>query len=200
MQFADVVRARHMTRTYQPDEPVPRETIDALLRLALRAPSAGNTQGWRFLVLDSVAAVTRFWDATVDPDAAIDSWLVRLQTAPALVVVLASERLYRERYAEPDKGSVPPDEQEWPVPYWYIDAGMAAMTILLGAADDGLGACLFGVPTPAWSGLRAAFAIPPDFDPVAVISLGRPAPDRKSPSLRRGRRPWDEVVAYGSFD
>ena len=53
MQFADAVRARHMTRTYLPDEPVPRDTIDALLRLALRAPSAGNTQGWRFLVLDA---------------------------------------------------------------------------------------------------------------------------------------------------
>jgi nitroreductase len=199
MQFVDAVRARHMIRTYQPDRPVPRETIDALLRLALRAPSAGYTQGWRFLVLDDPTSVERFWNATADPGEAPGSWLIRLQTAPALVVVLACERLYGERYAEPDKGSVPAGEQDWPVPFWYVDAAMAAMTILLGAADLELGSCFFGVPTAAWPPLRAAFAIPDDVDPVGVISLGHPAPDRKSPSLRRGRRPWTEVVAYGSF-
>jgi len=200
MQFTDAVRNRHMIRTYQADAPVPRTMIDELLRLALHAPSAGNTQGWRFLVLDDAASVRRFWDATTDPTQPADSWLVRLQTAPALVIVLACERRYRERYAEPDKGSVPPSEQDWPVPYWYIDAGMAAMTILLGATDVGLGACWFGVPTPAWDALRAAFGIAPDLDPVGVISLGHPAPDMRSPSLRRGRRPLADVVGYGSFD
>jgi nitroreductase len=199
MQFAEVARARRMIRTYQPDKPVPRETIDELLRLALRAPSAGNTQGWRFLVLDEAASVARFWAATTEPDKPADRWLTRLQTAPALIVVLACERRYRERYAEPDKGSVPPDEQDWPVPYWYIDAGMAAMTILLGATDAGLGSCLFGVPTAQWNSLRAAFGIEADWDPVGVVSLGHPAPDVKSPSLRRGRRPWADVVGYGSF-
>jgi nitroreductase len=114
--------------------------------------------------------------------------------------VLGSERAYRTRYTEPDKGSTPPEGQDWPVPYWYVDPGMAAMTILLGAVDLGLGACFFGVPTPRWDALRSTFAIDPEFDPVGVISVGYPAPDTPSPSLRRGRRPWDEVVAYGSFD
>ena len=35
--------------------------------------------------------------------------------------------------------------------------------------------------------------------PVGVVSLGYPAPDRRSPSLKRGRRSVDEVVSYGSF-
>ncbi|MDT4997540.1 MAG: hypothetical protein QOD45_1608, partial [Pseudonocardiales bacterium] len=46
MEFADVVRQRRMVRTYDPDRPVPRATVQQLLGLAVRAPSAGHTQGW----------------------------------------------------------------------------------------------------------------------------------------------------------
>jgi nitroreductase len=199
MEFADVARSRRMIRTYELGRPVPRETVDDLLRLAVRAPSAGHTQGWRFLVLDDITSTTAFWNATREDDGPPDSWLSRLQTAPVLIVVLGSEDAYRRRYAEPDKGGVAPADQDWPVPYWYIDPGMAAMTILLGAVDAGLGACFFGVPSARWEALRTAFAIPSDFDPVGVVSLGHPAPDVRSPSLERGRKPWSDAVAYGSF-
>ena len=200
MEFVDVVRSRRMIRTYEPDRPVPREVIDALLRMALKSPSAGHTQGWKFLVLDDITSTSRFWDATVDDaDAATDSWLIRLRTAPALIIAFGSEDAYRSRYSEPDKGSVPPAEQDWPVPYWYIDPGMAAMTLLLAAVDAGLGACFFGVPSDRWDALRSAFAVPDEYDPIGVVSLGYPAPDLRSPSLKRGRKSWDDAVAYGSF-
>jgi len=200
MEFVDVVRSRRMIRTYEADRPVAREVIDSLLELALRSPSAGHTQGWRFLVLDDITSTGSFWRATVpDTDAIADGWLTRLRTAPVLIIVLGSERAYRARYAEPDKGSVPPAEQDWPVPYWYIDPGMAAMALLLGAVDAGLGACFFGVPGDRWDALRTAFAIPDDFDPIGVVSLGHPAPDLRSPSLKRGRKAWTDAVAYGSF-
>lgn len=198
MEFVEAVRKRRMIRTYDPDRPVPRETIDHLLRLATSAPSAGFSQGWQFLVLDDITSRERFWSATAaggEPDA----WLGRMQTAPALVVVFSDETAYRQRYAEPDKGSTPPDEQDWPVPYWHIDAGMAAMIMLLGAVDAGLGSLFFGVPTAAWPALRSAFAVPERLAPVGVVSLGYPAPDVRSPSLKRGRRPMESVVAYGSF-
>ena len=199
MEFADVVRSRRMIRTYQTDRPVSRDVIDDLLELALRSPSAGHTQGWRFLVLDDITSTAAFWRATDDGAGEDDGWLTRLKTAPVLIVVLGSEAAYRRRYSEPDKGSVAPDEQDWPVPYWYIDPGMAAMTLLLGAVDAGLGACFFGVPSERWDALRAAFAIPDDFDPVGVVSLGYPAPDLRSPSLKRRRKPWTDAVGYGSF-
>jgi nitroreductase len=76
---------------------------------------------------------------------------------------------------------------------------MAAMILLLAAVDAGLGACFFGVPTEKWDALRAAFAVPPGLRPVGVVSMGHPAPDARSPSLRRGRRPLGEIVSYGSF-
>jgi nitroreductase len=197
MEFAEVVRGRRMTRSYDPDRPVPRETVTDLLRLAIRAPSAGHTQGWHFLVLHDITSRGRFWGATADGEP--DPWRARMAQAPVLIVCLSDRTAYLDRYAEPDKGWTDRDESRWPVPYWHIDTGMAAMILLLAAQDAGLAACFFGVPGDRWMALRAAFAIPDRLDPVGVVSLGYPAPDVRSPSLRRGRRGVEEVVSYGSF-
>lgn len=197
MELVEAVRQRRMIRTYDPTRVVPREALEAMLSLAVRAPSAGHTQGWQFLVLDDITSRTAFWDATSDGEA--NSWLARLQTAPALVIVFSDKHAYLERYAEPDKGWSDRAESHWPVPYWDIDAGMAAMILLLSAVDTGLGACFFGVPGERWDALRARFVVPAWLRPVGVVSLGYPAADVRSPSLRRGRRPLEEVVSYGSF-
>jgi nitroreductase len=197
MELRAAVEARRMIRTYDPNRLVSREVVDGLLRLAVRAPSAGHTQGWRFLVLDDITSRSSFWSATADGEP--DSWLSRLQTAPVLVLVFADKEAYLDRYAEPDKGWTDRDEAHWPVPYWDVDAGMAAMILLLAAVDAELGACFFGVPGEKWDDLRASFMVPQRLRPVGVVSIGYPAPDERSPSLRRGRRPFGEVVSYGSF-
>jgi nitroreductase len=186
-----------MTRSYDPDQPVDRATVDTLLNLAIRAPSAGHTQGWEFLVLNDIRSRALFWSAT--SDGPYDAWRTRMQTAPALVIFLSDKEAYLDRYAEPDKGWTDRDEGRWPVPYWHVDAGMAAMILLLAAEDAGLGACFFGVPPTRWSALFDAFGIPARLAPVGVVSLGHPAADLRSPSLRRGRRPLTEVAHYESF-
>lgn len=197
MELREAVRQRRMIRTYDPERPIPRETLDAMLSLAARAPSAGHTQGWRFLVLDDLTSRGAFWRATADDEP--DPWLARIQTAPVLILVLSDKEAYLDRYAESDKGWTDRDESHWPVPYWHIDAGMAAMILLLAAVDAELGACFFGVPHEKWNALRSAFAVPARLTPIGVISLGHPAPDLRSPSLRRGRRPLEEVVSYGTY-
>ena len=116
-----------------------------------------------------------------------------------MIVALSDKAIYLDRYAEPDKGWTDRAESHWPVPYWHIDTGMAALLILLGAVDEGLASCLFGVPGDKWDGLRAAFSIPAGLDPVAVISLGYPAPDTRPSPSRRRRRPVDEVAVYNTF-
>jgi nitroreductase len=198
MELRDAIRARRMIRSYAADRPVPRETIDGLLDLAVRAPSAGYSQGWHFLVLDDITSIRAFWTATAE-DREPNRWLDRLQTAPALIVCFSDKDAYLDRYAEPDKGWSDRDEARWPVPYWDIDTGMAALLMLLGATDLGLGACFFGVQPDTWGRMRAAFAVPERLRPVGVVSLGYPAPDVRSPSLARGRRAQDVVVSYGSF-
>jgi len=203
MEFAAVVRRRRMVRDYDPDRPVPPATVHRLLDHATRAPSAGFTQGWAFLVLSTAQQRARFWTAASPEPTALTGrragWRAGLQRAPLIVVPCSSQAAYLDRYAEPDKGWIDRDPQRWPVPYWHVDAGFAALMILLSAVDEGLGACFFGIPGPRLPALRATFAIPDSYAPVGAITVGYPVTDRRSPSLKRGRRPVDSVVHYGSF-
>jgi nitroreductase len=194
MELRDAIRTRRMVRSYDPDRPVPRPLIDDLLALAVRAPSAGYTQGWRFVVLESSEARAAFWAATASGPP--DGWVRRLRQAPVLVLCLSDRQAYPDRYAEPDKGWTDRDEARWTVPYWHVDTGMAALLLLLAAHDVGLGACFFGVPAERVEAVGAAFELRPPLWPVGVVSLGWPAPDLRSPSLRRGRRTLSEVVDY----
>jgi nitroreductase len=199
VEFADVVRRRRMVRNYDPDRPVPPELLDRLLGYAVHAPSAGFSQGWAFLVLTEPAHRQRFWN--VDGTAAdpADSWLAGMRHAPVLIIVHANKDTYLDRYAEPDKGWADRDEKRWPVPYWYIDAGFASLLMLLGAVDEGLAACFFGLPAERIAPYRETFGVPESFTPIGVISLGYAAPDRRSPSLKRGRRPVSAVAYRGSW-
>jgi nitroreductase len=199
MEFQEVVRARRMVRAYDPARPVPPEVRERLLENALHAPSAGFTQGWAFLVLESAEERARFWSATSDDDVTDDPWLAGMRAAPLIVVVFSNRVAYLDRYAEPDKGWTDRAESRWPVPYWHIDAGFASLLILLTAVDSGLGACFFGVPPDRFDSLRAAFDVPDGYSPIGAITVGYRAPDRKSPSLRRGRRPVSEVVHRGRW-
>lgn len=193
-----MIRRRRMVRAYDPGRPVPDDVVDQLLEHAVRAPSAGFSQGWDFVVLRDPQVRGRFWDATTE-DEEPDAWLRGLMSAPLLVLCLSDKNAYLDRYAEADKGWTDRAESRWPVPYWDVDTGMAAMLMLLTAVDRGLGACFFGVPPAAHTSLRAAFDVPADRRLVGVVSVGYPAADRRSPSLRRGRRPVAQVAHEGRF-
>jgi nitroreductase len=198
VEFAEVVRRRRMVRNYDPDRPVPPAVVDRLLDHAIRAPSAGFSQGWGFLVLTEPADRDRFWAATSEPGPD-DRWLAGMRRAPLIVVVHSHKDAYLDRYAEPDKGWTDRDETRWPVPYWDIDAGMAALLMLLTVVDEGLGACFFGIPPDFTVAYRKAFGVPEGFSPVGAITVGYPAPDWRSPSLKRGRRGVDQVVHRGRW-
>jgi nitroreductase len=193
-----VIRRRRMVRAFDPDRPVPAEVVDTLLHNAIRAPSAGFSQGWDFLVLRTAADRELFWSVSREPGEP-DPWLRGMQTAPLLVVCLSDKDAYLDRYAEPDKGWGDRDEARWPVPYWDVDTGMAAMLMLLTAVDEGLGSCFFGVPPERHAAFREAFGVPVNRRPVGVVGVGYAAPDRRSPSLRRGRRGLDQVAHEGRF-
>jgi len=212
-----------MVRSYDPTRPVDDAVLTDLLDQASRAPSAGHSQGRDLLVLRGEAR-ERFWDVTtgraagpsaggppsdgLPAPASPDRWLSGLRTAPVLVLCLSDPDRYVARYAEADKVAARASpgaagrgsgRDAWPVPYWDVDSGMAAMLLLLGAVDAGLGACFFGVPDHRHHEVRDAFGVPTDRRLVGVVSLGHPAPDRRSPSLRRGRRPFAEIAHEGRF-
>jgi len=193
MEFQDVVDRRRMVRNYR-DEPVDRAVVDRILQNALHAPSAGFSQGWAFLLLDERADVERFWASTTEPDQPPDSWLSGMHRAPVVVVALSCKQAYLDRYAEQDKGWTDKDESRWPVPYWDIDTGMATLLMLQTVTDEELGACFFGVPGQYWDPFRGEFGVPPEYAPIGALTIGHRAPDRKSPSLKRGRKPTTTVV------
>ena len=205
MEFSEVVRRRRMVRRYA-DAPVDPDVVRRALDHATRAPSAGFTQGVDLLLLDTPADVRRFWEAT-GPDGRADAadrgesrWLAGMRTAPVVVVPLTSRDAYLDRYAEPDKGWSDRDEARWPVPYWYVDAGMAALLVLQTATDAGLGACFFGIPPDRLATFREEFGVPGHVEPIGAITLGHPASGGAPGSpARRARRPVDEVVHRGRW-
>jgi nitroreductase len=209
MEFAEVVRRRRMVRHYS-DEPLAPEVVERILASALRAPSAGFSQGWAFLALTEPADRARFWPFVPTRVAQTPT----MQNAPLVVVPLAHKATYLERYAEPDKGWEDRAEARWPVPYWYVDTGMAALMMLLTAVDEGLGACFFGimplsadvtdprVDLPAHTAaFKAEFGIPDDYHPIGGITVGHRAVDvpPQPPRVAERRRDAGSVIHRGRF-
>jgi hypothetical protein len=128
-----------------------------------------------------------------------------LLRAPVLVIPCAYPDAYVARYGEADKVAtgLGADLDAWPVPYWHIDAGIAAMAVLLAAVDAGLGALFFGI-FHGEDDVRAKFAIPAGYAPIGTIAIGHPAAafaagERPGRSVGRGRRPIDEVIHRGRW-
>jgi nitroreductase len=194
MEFSEVVRRRRMVRNYDPDRPVSREALERIAAAAQRAPSAGFSQGQRLVVItdpDRRRRVAELCDEPEYVEAGFDPWISR---APALFVPCVSEEIYHARYNEPDKRPPGEPEIEWPVPYWFIDVGATVMLILLAAVDEGLAAGFLG--THRFPELSAELGIPSDLQPVGVITVGYPLPDRRSGSLKRGWVKADDFVHW----
>jgi FMN reductase [NAD(P)H] len=164
-----------MVRHYAP-ESVPRESVERIVETVRRAPSAGYSQGQRLLVVTSEEGrgeIVRISNAGWMADDELEPWV---ESAPVHVFVCVREADYHSRYQQEDK-LVDGQEIEWPVPFWFVDAGAALMLILLAAIDEGLGAGLSGVPHAFADELRASFGIPDDVAIVAHVTIGVPAPD-----------------------
>ncbi len=194
MEFLDTVRKRRMVRAFA-GKPVDPDLVDQLCDMARRAPSAGNSQGTAFLVLDQPESVGRYWDVTLAPHRRLTFRWPGLVDAPVLVLVAVRPGAYTDRYAEADKAATGLGEatDAWPVPYWWVDAGAAIEHLLLGAVDVGLGACLFGLFDHE-AAVASAFAVPDGWRFVATVALGWPRADEPGRSAGRARRPLDEVL------
>jgi len=199
LDFREVLDRRHMVRAFRPD-PIDPAVLERLLADALRAPSAGNSQGTELIVLSGPEETARYWDVALPPERRAAFAWPDLLAAPVLVLVLADPQRYLDRYAEPDKAAtgLGDDLTAWRTPYWLVDGGMAVHTLLLGAVDTGLGALLFGLFARE-EAVRAALGVPEDRDVVGVVALGHPLPSAPGRSAGRPRRPTDEVIHRGGW-
>jgi nitroreductase len=198
MEFSDLVRQRRMVRSFE-TRPVEREVLDRVLDAARRAPSAGNTQGWVFVVLEG-DDTAKFWDVTLPDERRETFRWQHLLDAPTIILPLASREAYLARYGEPDKLSTGlADPTRWPVPYWQIDTAFATMLLLLAAEDEGLGTLFFGVFRNAEK-LLASLDVPGGYELIGAVALGYPADgDEPGRSSERPRRGLDEIVHRGGW-
>ncbi|HSP70991.1 MAG TPA: nitroreductase family protein [Gaiellaceae bacterium] len=199
-EFTEILARRRMTRSYSP-EPVEHETIERIVGSIQRAPTAGYSQGQRLLVVTDADTRRRIAEIAAEAD-----WTARgnepwLSVAPVHVLLLTSEADYHERYRRQDKLDVTGGvEVEWPVPYWFVDAGAVMMLVMLAAIDEGLASGFAGFVPPQDDRVKELLGIPPELALDGVITLGRPAGDDAS-SARASRRtqqrkPLDELVKW----
>ncbi|MGA1297646.1 MAG: nitroreductase family protein [Ilumatobacteraceae bacterium] len=184
-----------MTRNFVSVPAVDSLGIDQVMEwceLARRAPSAGHSQGLHFLVRSDVARTLE--------DLGSLAWWTRRQpgvlNASTVVVVLVDPSSYTDRYGQPDKEGPGLERIEnWRIPYWLTDAGMAIQNLLLIIEAERHGALFAGVfrdPRSALSG----WGVPENLECVGLIFVGvrHPGDRPTGSSVSRPWRPRDEVV------
>lgn len=164
MDALDAVRGRRSIRAYT-DEPVAEADVEAILRAAVAAPSAGNQQPWRFIVITDHQQLDLAAEST--PYSAI------LRACAVALVVCADTR-----------------DLKHPT-MWQQDCAACTQNALVAAHALGLGAVWLGFwpkmerVTP----LKAALGLPDGVEPLSVLAIGHPA-ENKPPSDRFS---WDLV-------
>lgn len=150
MDCLDAIMTRRSVRTYT-DEPVADEQVEALLRAAMAAPSAGNKQSWRFVVVRDEEMRARL--------AATSKFAGMLPSAQVAIVVCGDTGV------ELNPGN------------WVTDCSAAMQNALLAAHALGLGAVWLGV-YPRDERMRAVsdlLGLPDGVLPLSMVSLGQPA-------------------------
>jgi nitroreductase len=179
------VAARWSPSRFDAEYEVVREDLLAVLEAARWAPSAGNGQPWRFLVVPRGHPRRAGLEAALRPG---NAWAKR---ASVLLVSLAkTTRESRDGGSEPNAWA-------------EHDTGLATGLLLVQATALGLASH----PMAGWDAdaLRAALEVPPDFRPMAVIALGRHDPALDDAGLLerearpRTRRPLGETAFLGAF-
>jgi nitroreductase len=198
VEFRELLPRRRMVRHYRRG-PVLAATVERIVETVRRAPSAGYSQGQRLLVVtedDGRAEIARIMGDAGWASGEFEPWL---ESAPVHVLVCTREDDYHDRYRMPDKLD-DGEEIDWPVPFWFVDAGAALMLILLAAIDEGLAAGVSGVPRESAAALRAHFGIPDDVTIVALVTVGAPAPDPRWSAVTsrrtQPRRDSEQVVRW----
>ena len=196
MDFTEAVLKRRMVRNFT-DEPVNPEVIERMLTLARHAPSAGFTQGQSFIVVTRPELKKEIAKLCSEEEYISGGFHPFISGAPVLVIPCTSEEAYHQRYRQPDKIDKDGSEIIWPIPFWHMDIGCAIMILLLAVVDEGLGAGFAGITSiEGLNALSKLLNLPDEVTPVGVIPIGHRAPDVRSGSLKRGRKPDQEYIHH----
>ncbi len=156
MEAIEALMTRRSIRKYT-DEPVEKEQIETLLRAAMAAPSAVNTQPWHFVVIRERSTLDRL--AQEHPYASM------LKQAPLAIAICGDLRL------------------EHAPGYWTVDCGNATENMLIAAHAIGLGAVWLGIypREERMEMLARVLSLPAEVLPLALVSIGHPAEQPRQP-------------------
>ena len=185
MNFFELVFRRYSCRRFNKDRPCEREKLKRCVEAARLAPSACNSQPWRFLIIDEPELKNKVAEVAIR---GIYGVLNRfLPSAPCIVVVLAD----RERFIARAGGFVMRTD------YFLIDIGIACEHFVLQAQELGLRTCYIGYFNER--GLRKLLKIPRNYKIVLLIAVGYPA-DEKDEDMKKKRKPIDEIMFFNRLD
>jgi nitroreductase len=167
----DVIRSRRNVRSYGQGAVAPQD-LDRILEAGRRAPSAGNQQAWDFVVCTDPEQLTQL--ATVGPATG------HVAASAATIALVA-----------------PTSDDAQLHDLIQFDLGQATMSIMLAAADLGIGSAHAGVGDQRLA--RGLLGVPEDRFCPLLITLGTPADRPLTPIQRPDRRPFNEVVHRGHW-
>ena len=171
METWDAIRSRRNVRAFA-DRPIADEDLDRILEAAWRTPSSSNQQRWDFVVCtdrEQLRALSKVWQ-----------WARHVATSAATICLVAprSEDAY-------ERDSI------------QYDLGQATMSIMLAAADQGIGSGHAFIEDQGLA--RRILGVPEDRFCAWLIALGYPADRPLTPIVRPDRRPFDSVVHRGRW-
>lgn len=182
MEFSGILTARKSTRAFS-DRPVEPEKIERMVEAARWSPSCANRQPWRFVIVKTADPARPALEEALDPG---NGWAKK---APVLIVAGARK----------EDGSVVESRE-----YHHHDTGLATMSLLYRAVDQGL----LVHPMAGWkeAPLKAALSMPEEFRPISVVAVGYPGrPEdldeetRKKDARPRTRKRAGEVAFRGRW-
>lgn len=169
MNIHEAIKKRRSVRSYKP-EPVPEESLKKILEAARLAPSAHNSQAWKFVVVRNAQKRKELAEAALS-----QSFIAE---APVVIVAVALN---------------PADIMSSGVPTYAVDLAIAVEHIALAATEEGLGTCWIGAFSQ--NEVKKLLKIPEKYKVVALIPLGFSA-ERPGPQMRKD---IEEIVCYDNF-
>ena len=181
MAFLDLVKHRKSVRDFL-DKPVEREKIMMCLEAARLAPSASNSQPWKFIVVDDRELKNRLCSAAFGGIYSFNSFC---KMAPVIAVVISEKSKFLARIGGMFRGTK----------YYLIDIGIAGEHLVLQAEDLGLGTCWIG-----WfneGAVKSILSIPQDKKIDILIALGYY--DRQKVPSEHSREPIGKIISFNSY-
>lgn len=185
MNFIELVSKRFSCRNFS-NKPCEREKIIKCIESARLAPSACNSQPWRFMVIDEPKLKDKIAKAATSGIYGIINKF--LPTAPCIIAVLAD----REKFIAQAGAYVMKTD------YYLIDIGIACEHLVLQATELGLATCYIGYFNE--KEIRKILNIPKKYKIVLLIAIGYPDEKEKKLKNPKSRKKIEEILYFNKFE